>query len=182
MLALALVGYALWHAPGPALAQAGDGAVINREYPIKAAYLYNFASYVVWPETELDASQRPFVLGVMEPDPFGAALDQIAARTIGGRQVHIERIHSLEQIDGCHLLFIPRSADSRQSAAALRRAKDLPLLVVGEQPGFARQGAAINFVVEHNRVRFEINPEVARRQQLKISSKLLSLATIVESE
>jgi len=54
-------------------------------------------------------------------------------------------------------------------------------LLVGESPGFAERGGAIDFFIEGNRVRFEVNMEVAKRQQLKFSSKLLSLAKIIGS-
>ncbi len=37
----------------------------------------------------------------------------------------------------------------------------------------------MSFYVENNKVRFEINVETAKQQQLKVSSKLLSLAKIV---
>ena len=37
----------------------------------------------------------------------------------------------------------------------------------------------MNFYIENNKVRFEINVGTARQQQLKVSSKLLSLAKIV---
>ena len=54
-----------------------------------------------------------------------------------------------------------------------------PLLLVGEEPGFAEQGGTINFFLDENKIRFEINIETAKQDQLKISSKLLSLAKIV---
>ena len=53
------------------------------------------------------------------------------------------------------------------------------LRLVGEEPGFADEGGTVNFFLEENRIRFEINTEVAKQDQLKISSKLLSLAKIV---
>jgi len=39
----------------------------------------------------------------------------------------------------------------------------------------------INFKIERGKVRFEINLEAAEREKLRISSRLLSLAHIVES-
>jgi ribosome-associated protein YbcJ (S4-like RNA binding protein) len=55
-------------------------------------------------------------------------------------------------------------------------------LLVGETPGFAERGGAVNFFIEENKVRFEINPEVAKRRHLKISSKLLGLAKIAQGQ
>jgi hypothetical protein len=52
-------------------------------------------------------------------------------------------------------------------------------LTVGETEGFAVQGGIINLTVEEDKVHFEINPVAAERAGLKISSKLLSMAKIV---
>ncbi len=80
----------------------------------------------------------------------------------------------------CHILFIPASAAAEQKATAIQKLQGTPTLLVGEEPGFAKQGGTINFFFEENRIRFEINTDTARQDQLKISSKLLSLAKIVE--
>ena len=47
---------------------------VNREYAIKAAYLYNFGRYVTWPDKMFPNDQSPVVIGVLGPDPFGLAL------------------------------------------------------------------------------------------------------------
>jgi YfiR/HmsC-like len=52
---------------------------------------------------------------------------------------------------------------------------------VNANESFAERGGVINFILENNRVRFEINPSAAARVHLKISSKLLQLAVIVGS-
>ncbi len=57
--------------------------------------------------------------------------------------------------------------------------KGLPILTVGETPGFAERGGMIRFTLEDNRVRFEINVEAAREADLNISSRLLTLAKII---
>ncbi len=41
-------------------------------------------------------------------------------------------------------------------------------------------GGCVNFYIEANKIRFEINLEAARQQQLKMTAKLLALARIVQ--
>ena len=53
------------------------------------------------------------------------------------------------------------------------------MLTVGDTDNFASEGGIINFKIENGSVRFQINLEAARRQQLRISAKLLSLAEVV---
>jgi hypothetical protein len=53
------------------------------------------------------------------------------------------------------------------------------VLTVGETEDFAEDGGMIAFLVEENKIRFEINLEAADKAKLKISSKLLALAKTV---
>jgi ABC-type methionine transport system permease subunit len=51
---------------------------------------------------------------------------------------------------------------------------------VGETAGFIGAGGVVNFKLENGKVRFEIGVEAAEQAQIRISSKLLSLAEIVK--
>lgn len=53
------------------------------------------------------------------------------------------------------------------------------MLTVGDMDGFARHGGIIGFVMDDNKVAFEINAGAAKRAKLKVSSKLLKLAKSV---
>jgi hypothetical protein len=161
-------------------AQPDEAAVINREYPIKAAYLYNFGNYVQWPAAAFPAAETPFVIGVLGDDPFGGLLDEIArTKKLDGRQIAVKRFASMADYSPCHILFVPVSVAAEQRKAAVRTAHAASVLLVGETAGFAQEGGTVGFFLEENKVRFEVNLEVAKREQLKISSKLLSLAKIV---
>jgi hypothetical protein len=167
----------------PAFAQQdSSGGVINREYPLKALFLYNFGSYVEWPPDTFSSDQAPFVIGVLGSAPLERTLTGLAAtKTIAGRQILVESFASVEEIKPCQILFITRDVDPRQQRLALEKLRNRRVLVVGESAGFAGQGGSVNFFIEANKIRFEINPETVKRQELKISSKLLSLAKIVQS-
>lgn len=153
---------------------------IDREYAIKAAFLYNFARYVEWP-AEMADSKEPFVIGLLEPEPFGAIIDKISStKNLAGRPIRIERFKGMADYRPCHILFVAAGVAAEQKAAALRETKDKSVLLVGEEPGFAAQGAVVNFFSEENRIRFEINVKVAKQRRLQISSKLLTLGKVVE--
>ena len=64
-------------------------------------------------------------------------------------------------------------------AQILDSVKGSSILTVADTGGFVRQGGMIGFVLEENRVRLEVNPQLAERSHLRISSKLLALARIV---
>jgi len=147
------------------------------EYSVKAAFLLNFGKYVEWPETAIGSALDICVLG---RDPFGATLDEtVAGRTVGSRNVKARRVSDVSQASGCNILFVSRDEQARVDAVLASLAGS-PVLLVGEQDRFARQGGMINFVEVDQKVRFEINEAAAKKAGLKISSQLLKLATIVE--
>ncbi|HEX6960862.1 MAG TPA: YfiR family protein [Lacipirellula sp.] len=168
-------------AAGAARAQsASPTAVIDREYAIKAAFLYHFCTYVEWPAEAAPQKGEPFVIGIFFADPFEGVLEDIArSKQVNGHAISIRRLTTTDEIAGCHLLFIPRSTPPEQQEAVLRAIRGQPLLVVGEADDFITRGGGAQFFIEGNKVRFAFNADVTQENQLKISSKLLSLAKIV---
>ena len=161
-------------------AVAQQSGEIDREYTIKGAFLYNFGRYVQWPATAFIDDHAPFVIGVLGTDPFGTVLDEIAnSAKVDGRTVVAKRFATLAEYSPCQILFIAASTDVKTKTEALVKLQNKGVLLVGEEAGLVQQGAVVNFYIESNKVRFEINVETAKQQQLKISSKLLSLAKIV---
>lgn len=151
------------------------------EYEVKAAFLYNFAKFVQWPAHTFAGSTTPIRLCVLGSDPFGGALDTIVrGKTVEGRPIVHSHVSSSTEARGCHLLFISGSDSAlhRQTLAALG---DSPVLTVGESDDFLELGGMINFVLEEDRVRFEINLRAAESHRLKLSSKLLAVARVVKS-
>jgi hypothetical protein len=55
------------------------------------------------------------------------------------------------------------------------------VLTVSDMDNFGRRGGMIRLVLDQNRVRFRINAEAARQNEVVISSKLLRMAEIVET-
>jgi hypothetical protein len=174
-----LLSFALALCWGDRLAAQTAGEM-DREYSIKGAFLYNFGRYVQWPATAFVDDHAPFVIGVLGADPFGTVLDEIAtAAKVDGRPVVAKRFATLAEYSPCHILFITASTDAKVKTEVLTKLQNKGVLLVGEEAGLVQQGAVVNFYIENNKVRFEINVGTARQHQLKVSSKLLSLAKIV---
>jgi hypothetical protein len=143
---------------------------------VKAAYLSNFGRFVEWPATAKGTPNAPFNVCILGEDPFGAALDAaLAGETIDQAPLVARRILRPEDAVNCRVLFISSSEEDRLKTilADLDKAS---VLTVGDSPEFARHGGMIQFVLEGNRVRFEINLPAARRVGLNLSSELLKLA------
>ena len=147
----------------------------QREYEIKAAYLYNFIKYVDWP-----SYGDTITIGVLGGNPFGPALAPLNGKIVKGRRVVVRELDSVRDAQKCQIIFVSSSERQRLQEIfdSLRSAR---VLTVGETQGFADGGGIINFIEENNKVRFEINAEAARRTGLNISSELLKLAKLVKS-
>lgn len=156
-------------------------AQVSREYEIKAAFVYNFIRFVEWPTGAFAEPGSPIAICVLGRDPFGPALDALADKTVLGRPLAIKRLERFAPGGSCHVLFISSSEAERLSTIIEALARSTTL-TIGEMAGFAQKGGIINLVLENNRVRFEINPDVAERSGLTISSRLLNLARVVRAE
>jgi uncharacterized protein DUF4154 len=152
------------------------------ENDVKAAFLYNFSKFVEWPVPP-DRTGEPFRLCVLADADFARAVD----RTIDGQAVEgrkLERIEPRSPDDArrCAILYVGRR-NLAQAAPLLASVRQMPVLTVGDDPHFVRQGGAIEFVLEDNRVRFDVNTLAAERSGLKVSSKLLRVArTVIATE
>jgi len=156
------------------------GTALQREYEIKAAYLYNFINYIEWPAEALPPAGGKITIGILGENPFGEALDPINGKQIKGRTLEVRHVADAKELAQCHILFI--SASEKQRVAEwLGKVKNARVLTVSEVEGFAERGGIINFISERNKVRFEINHGVARQLGLTISSDLLKLARIVKT-
>jgi hypothetical protein len=154
----------------------------SSDYFIKAGFIYNFAKLVEWPASSLSQPGRPVVIGVLGNDSFASVLENVVSgKNIDGRPFNIRRLRSKEIKDcSCHILFIA-SSESARADEIIQLFKNTSVLTVAESPDFARRGGIINFTVEDNKVRFEVNVDAATRATLTISSRLLSLAKIVHT-
>ena len=153
-------------------------ASASREYRIKAAFLYNFAKFTVWPAAAFADAKAPLRLCVLGEDPFHGALAVLEGRTARNRPIVAGRLSSRDPLGQCHLLFVSASEHGRLGTI-LESLRGMPVLVVGDTPHFARSGGTIRLEIVGNKVRFEINVRAAQHAKLKIDSRLLRLGRIV---
>lgn len=149
-------------------------------FQIKAAFLYNFAKFVEWPD-EPAGGGGPLVIVVAGADPVGPALERLVwGKRVNGRPLVVRRTSRVEELLPCHMLFIS-SSDRNRLGQVLQAVGNASVLTVGDTEEFLQLGGAVRFILEGSTVRFRINPQAARRSGLTISSKLLSLGKAVRN-
>lgn len=149
------------------------------EFALKSAYLYQFTHFVEWPSDAFGDSHAPFIVCVLGEDPFGQTLDALMKKTSQDRPLLVQRVRRVKEAEGCHVLFISASEQGR-IGQVLSSLTERSVLTVSDMEGFAQAGGIVEFVQGENRIRFAINVGAAKKAGLRISSKLLSLALIVE--
>lgn len=149
------------------------------ESQVKALFIYNFAKFVDWPAGTFATPRAPVNVCIVGDDPFGNELElAVKGKTINSRELAIVRVSRLQNLKLCQIAFIGAS-DRKQAKEIIESVRAASVLTVGDTQGFTKWGGMINFTMEDNRVRFEINIVAAERAHLRISAKLLSLAKFV---
>lgn len=173
--------------------QAWAETVPKREYQVKAAFLYNFIKFIEWPKEKMAEPNQPIILGIIGKDPFANAFDPVKDKQIKGRKVIVKRFNSIvelkklgetgkEQLDRrmeaikeCHVLFVC-SSEKEYLKDIIGAVQKRPILTVADTKGFLKSGGIINFIMEKQKVRFEINTIDSKNSKLQIRSQLLRLA------
>ncbi|MES1262014.1 MAG: YfiR family protein, partial [Acidobacteriota bacterium] len=158
---------------------AGSPDEMIDEYKVKAAFIFNFAKFVQWPAASFQNAKQPTAICVLGQDPFGGWLTStLAGRDIEGRPFTVRNLTGARQVAGCHVLFMGSSED-RRLPAVLAEIRTPGTLTIGESSAALDSGVMIVFRLEGGKIRFDINLDAAERADLRISSRLLSLARSV---
>jgi hypothetical protein len=153
----------------------------SSEYLIKAGYVYNFAKLVEWPVSAARKGQ-PIVIGVLGNDSFATVLDRVVdGKKIDDRPFRVKRLKNREFKDcDCEILFVS-AAESARTDEIIQFQNTASVLTIAEAPDFAKRGGIIALILEDSKVRFLVNVDAATQAALTISSRLLTLATIVHT-
>lgn len=150
------------------------------EYKIKAVFLFNFTQFVEWPDDAFNGNNDPFIIGILGTDPFGSYIDQaVAGEKVGTHPVTVVRYHTVNEINNCRLLFI-NITDDDNLRSVLSSLNNRAVLTVSDMKDFAPSGGIIGFITQNNKLRLQINITAAKAEGLNISSKLLSVSTILK--
>ena len=151
----------------------------SEEYRVKAAFLFHFAQLVDWPSGSFNSGDLTLSFCAFDDEPSRKELQNtLDGKVIGTRVLHVHLIDQPRSIEGCNILFLG-NGEVRRQAAILESLRGLPVLTVGETGSFLSEGGMIRFRIEDDKVRFEINVGSADLSHLRISSRLLLLATAV---
>jgi hypothetical protein len=174
-------------APAPAPAQpqaqpqAGPAAAppASTERRVKAAFLYKFLGYTEFPPTAFGDAGSPVLIGVAGSDDMLAELARtVMGRTLNGRPITVKLVREGDNPGLLHLLFVAGSECAR--VARMLRAAPGAMLPVSECEGGLQLGSVINFKMVDDHVRFDVSLDAAEKNNVRLSSRLLNVASHVQ--
>ena len=154
-----------------------DAMTIDTNAKVKALFIYNFSKYIEWPSTMDGATFQIAVLGEY-PTLMSELNNMATTKKAGNRPFEIRNYNDVNQLGSCHILFV-ESKYSSEIANIVNRLQGRNTLLVTEGEGLAQSASAINFFYADNKQRMEINQANIVKYNLKVSSKLLAIAKVV---
>lgn len=148
----------------------------QREYMIKAAFIYDMIKSTQWPK----ARANDLVVCVLGRDPFGSAWDSINGKPANGRQLQVTTLSGPKGFGGCDVLFVGTSERVRWPQIHADLASR-PILTISEMAGFSRDGGMVTLMNVDNRLRFDVNLKAVREAGLSIDTDALEQANAVHA-
>lgn len=140
---------------------------------IKVGFLFNVAKFVTWPETKLPTASSPIRFGIMGSQQIKKGLTIIAST----KKIDQHPLEVMQEIKPAqaHVLFVSQRAqvDLKTLSQALRAQG---VLVVSDQADALTKDAHIAMFFARGKLHFRASQKAAKRDQLQLKSRLLSLA------
>jgi hypothetical protein len=152
--------------------------MVAQEAKFKAVFTLNFIRYIGWPESSL---QGDFVIGVVRNKEVADWLkDQSAGKKFGFQDIVVREFRSIDEVEGCQVIYVSSSINIRSNSDLLTdKARLKNSLIIAEAEGATNHGAAINFVIRDNVLKFELHKANAGRVGLQFSSRLEGMAAAI---
>jgi len=147
---------------------------LHDERAVKAAFVFNLTKYVEWPQPGSEV-----VIGFMGEAQTGEMFQKMLdGKSSGSRAIRVLLFPSDQDLVRCSILYIA-DPSAKRIRAVLEQVRGKDVLTVGDTELFVRAGGMIGLITVGERVQIEVSLEVAQESKLKISSQLLSIATLV---
>lgn len=150
---------------------AEDSQTVSREYQLKTAYLFHFAELAEWP------TSLPVSICLQGNSPIHAYLPILNGQTIHDTEVQVKMGFPIA-VDECRIIFL--SDLNVLNSSILEQVYKNHVLLVSDAAGFAARGGMIEFTLRDNKLKLVVNLRSVKQAGLKLSSKLLRMAEILE--
>jgi YfiR/HmsC-like len=148
------------------------------DYSVHANIVYHITKYIEWPENKRTGD---FVIGIIGDSPLFDHLKSLSInKSVNGQKIIIKNISaSSNDVLKCQILFISEEENHSVKRIAAN-SEGMPVLIITESEGLALKGSCINFIIEDDHLKLEINKKNIESKNIKIASELMSLGKLVQ--
>jgi hypothetical protein len=154
-------------------------AAAKNEYAVKAAFIVNFIVLTQWPDDGGSKALDMVTLCVVSDNHLPEPLQALEGKQVGSKTIHVVTATPDTTLPDCQVVFYMQDVDSENLVRTLTAVRYAPVLTIGENDNVTRLGGTIHFYENQGRLRFVINLKAVTEQKLKMSSRLLQVATII---
>ena len=153
------------------------GDILAQEEKYISLYLHNFTRYIEWPE---EKRTNDFVIEVLgHASVYEKLKERLEDIKINNKPVTIRNYMDAEEMGEPHIMFVGHW-QSKQMPEVMKKLEDHPTLIVTEKEGMIDEGAAINFVIRENKIKYQFKKAHFNERGLKVNSRLGELGIQLE--
>ena len=144
---------------------------------VRVAYVYNLIKFVDWPSPQTD-----LLIGYVGAPATGETLfKSLDGRRSDARTLHVVLSPSDELLEKCGVIYFG-DASAEDIRKTLAKVEGRAVLTLGETESFPRLGGMIGLVNDEDHIEMLVNLPLVQRSGVKISSRVLNLATLVRPQ
>lgn len=162
------------------IVQSNTYAAAREEYAVKAAFVLNFILLTEWPEQPADVSKNEIVLCVVGGDNLPKPFKALDGKKVRQKSLRVAHAPVDTNLPKCQVIFYREDVDTQNLVRTLKAVGSKPVLTIGEKKNVTKLGGVMHFFQDSGKLRFAINLEIVSEQRLKMSSRLLQIATIID--
>ncbi|MGJ3235552.1 YfiR family protein [Marivirga sp.] len=145
-------------------------------HEIHSMLMFNFIKYVEWPA---DAKSGNFVIAVVGDENVASTIQNFYTnRTVKGQTVKVVNVDNVSEVNNAHVLYLS-SNRSKEFETAIEKFTGKSTLMITDKNGLGKKGSCINFQEINGKLKFEINQESIKGNNLKVSNQLSSMGILI---
>ncbi len=154
------------------------GAQELDENTLKAVWIGKFTYFIEWPS--LGSNSPVFTIVTLQNRPLHQQLTVLLSKqTLCGKPVQTVWLKQFSDTLQCQVLVLPEM-QTEELRMLIENTRNKPILLVGSTEGYAKLGVHINFYIEEQYIKFEINETSMHNSGFFASYRLLNIARIIE--
>lgn len=141
------------------------------EDQLKSEFIYNFSTFVDWP----DRMGKSLTLCVAAPQAEMKYFSALEGEPVGNMKVAVRHLDRGASAKTCHILFVSES-ESDGFSDWLPEVEGKHVLTVSESEKWLKKGVMVSLMFRENKIVFDVNIAAASEAGVVINSRLLRLA------